>query len=104
MDPLFAGIAHDERAQREGEWDGEAHVSQVKHGRMDHHLGILQQRVQASAVSGQLARHKRKRMGRKIQQQEKENLYGSDDRGGVSEKPGIGLVPQTQNESVRGQQ
>ena len=52
VDPLFAGILHDERAQGEGEGDGEADVSQVKHGRMNDHLGILQQRIQAGAVRG----------------------------------------------------
>ena len=50
VDPSIAGILHDERAQREGKGNGEANVSQVQHGRMDDHLGILQKWIQSAAV------------------------------------------------------
>jgi len=36
------GYFNDQRTQREGEGHGETNVAQIKHGRMDHHLGILQ--------------------------------------------------------------
>jgi hypothetical protein len=35
-----------------------------------------------------------------IQQQQKKDLYRSDNDGGVGEKPGVGLVPQPQYESI----
>ena len=50
VNPLFSGIAHDQRTQRKGERNGEAHVAQIQHGRVNHHLGILQERVQSIAI------------------------------------------------------
>ena len=75
VDPLLAGILHDQRAQREGEGDSEADVAQIQHGWMDYHLGILQQRIQAIAVGGNCTLHDSERMRREIEQQEKENLH-----------------------------
>src|ERR1039458_7658071 len=46
LNPFLAGVLHDQRAQREGERNREADVSQVQHGWMDDHLGILQKRIQ----------------------------------------------------------
>src|SRR5882757_921991 len=43
-------------------------------------------------------------MGGKIQQQQKENLYRGDDDGGVSKKPGIGLMAQSKHQPVSRQQ
>ena len=71
---------------------------------MDHHLGILQQRVEAGAVGGQFARHERERMRGEIQQQKEENLHRGNNGGGVGKKPGISFVPQPQNQSVGRQQ
>ena len=50
VNPLFSGIAHDQRTQRKSERNGEAHVAQIQHGRVNHHLGILQERVQSIAI------------------------------------------------------
>ena len=52
LNPLLARIAHDQRGQRERKWNRESDVAQVQHGRMNHHLRILQQRVEAVAVGG----------------------------------------------------
>ena len=50
VDPLFAGVAHHQRAEGEGEGDGEADVAEVEHRRVDDHLGILEEGVEAEAV------------------------------------------------------
>ena len=71
---------------------------------MNHHLGILQQRIQPSAVGGKRARHQRERMSGEIQQQQKENLHCGDDGGSIGKQPGIRLVPQPQHQSVGRQQ
>ncbi len=55
VNPFFARVLHDERAQREGKRYGKADVSQIEHGGVDHHLGILQERVQPIAVGGDRA-------------------------------------------------
>ena len=70
VDPFFAGILHDQRAQREGEGDGESDIAQIEHGRMDDHLGILQQRIQAAAVGAQRAFEQAERIGGEIYQQQ----------------------------------
>ena len=83
VDPLLAGIAHHQRAQREGERHAEAHIAQVKHRGMDHHLRILQQRIQAEAVGGHCALHQRERRRGKVEQQQEEDLDAGQDGGGV---------------------
>ena len=103
-DPLLPGIAHDQRSQGKRERHGEAYVAQVKHGRMNHHLGILQQRVKPRAVGGKRASHQRERMSGKIQQQEEEDLNCSDDGGSIGKQPGIRLMSQPQHQSVGRQQ
>ena len=45
VNPFFAGILHDQRAEGKCEGNGKADVSQIQHGRMDDHLRILQQRI-----------------------------------------------------------
>ena len=45
---------------------------------MNHHLGILQQRVQAASIRSHWAFEQAKRPGRKIQQQKKEDLYAGE--------------------------
>ena len=102
--PLFSRIAHDQRAQGKSKGHGETHVSQIQHGRMNHHLGILQQRVQARSIRRQLALHERKRMGGEVQQQQKENLHRRNNRGSVCKEPCVRLVAEPQNQSVGRQQ
>ncbi len=75
MDPLLAGIFHDQRAQRKGERHGEPDVAQIEHGRVNHHLRILQKRIQAIAVGWDGALNNGKGMRRKVQQQQEENLH-----------------------------
>src|SRR5271157_72638 len=103
LNPFFAGIFHDERAQREGEGNGEADVSQIQHRRMDDHLGILEKRIQSGAIGGERALHDGERVRGKIQNQQKENLHRGDDHRSVGEQPLIGLVAQAENESVASQ-
>jgi hypothetical protein len=79
VSPLLAGIAHDERHQRKGKGHGETDIAEVEHGRMDHHLGILEQRIQTITISWQRGLHDDKRMGREIQKQKEENLNRCDD-------------------------
>src|ERR1017187_4712550 len=67
LNPFLAGILHDERAQREGEGNGEADVSQVEHRRMDDHFGILEKWIQPGAIRGERALHDGERVRRKIQ-------------------------------------
>src|SRR5208337_378920 len=50
VNPFLAGILHDQRAQRKGKGNGEADISQIQHGRMDDHFGILQERIQPAAI------------------------------------------------------
>ena len=85
VNPFFAGILHDQRTQRKGEGDGEADVSQIKHWGMDDHLGILQKRIQSAAIRRKPALNDAERVGRNIQNQQKENLHRSDDHRSVSE-------------------
>ena len=56
VNPFVAGILHDQRAKSESEGHSEAHIAQIKHGRVDHHFWILQQRIESAAVSWPRAR------------------------------------------------
>jgi hypothetical protein len=67
---------------------------------MDDHLGILQQRIQACAIGGQLALHDRERSGGKIQQKQEEDLDASDNDGSVREEALVGLVTKAENKSI----
>ena len=67
---------------------------------MDHHLGILQERIESRAIGGERALHDRKRVSGKIQNQQEEDLDRSDDHGRVGKEPLIGLVTKAQDESV----
>ncbi len=71
---------------------------------MDHHLRILQQRIESVAVGGNRAGDQRKRMRRKVDQREEEDLHRADDHRGVRHQPRIHLVPQPQHQPVGGQQ
>ena len=104
MDPFFAGIFHDERAQREGEGHGEPDVAEIKHGRVNHHLGILQQRIQAVTVGGNCSLHDGERVRREVQQRQEEDLHARQNHRRVSEEARVGLVAQPQHESISGEQ
>ncbi len=103
-DPLLAGVAHHERPKREGEGNGEADIAEVEHRRMDDHLRILQQGVEAEAVGGERSRLKRERGCGKDQQQQEEDLDGGENRGRVGGKAHIYLVAYAEHEAVGGQQ
>jgi hypothetical protein len=76
----------------------------AKHRRVNHHFGILQQRVQAVAIGWDSALHYGEGMRREVQQQQKENLNAGKDHRRVSEKTGISLIAQPKDESVCRQQ
>ena len=78
VNPLFAGIVHDQRAQREGEGHSESDVAEVEHGRMDDHLGILQQRIQAAAVGAQRAFEQAEGVGGEIDEQQEKDLHAGE--------------------------
>ena len=103
VNPFFAGIFHDERAEGEGEGDGESNIAQVEHGRVDDHLGILQQRIQAAAVGAQRAFEKAKGIRGEIHEREKKYLHASQNNGGVREQAWIGFVAQSQDKAVSGE-
>ena len=67
VDPLLAGIFHGQRAKREGKWDGEPDVAEIEHRRMDHHLRILEKRVETVAVRRDCAGNDCERMGGEVQ-------------------------------------
>ena len=71
---------------------------------MDDHLGVLQQRIQPVAISGNSAGGQRERIGRQVQQQQKENLHCGHDDGSMRRKTDINFVAQAQHESVGGEQ
>ena len=102
VDPFFAGILHDQRAQREGEGHGGSDVAQVQHRRMDDHLGILQQGIQAAAIGAQRAFEQAERVGGEIHQREKKDLHAGENHRRVGEQARIGLVTQAQDEAVSG--
>ena len=71
---------------------------------MNHHLRILEERIQTVAVGRERAFHDGERVRREIQDHQKENLHrGHDDRS-VREQPLVGFVAQAQHESVTAQQ
>ncbi len=53
VDPLFAGVAHHQRAEGEGEGDREADVAEVEHRGMHDHLGVLEEGIEACSVERQ---------------------------------------------------
>src|SRR5262249_30002469 len=73
---------------------------EIKHRWMDHHLGILQQRVEAGAVGRNAALLEGERMRSEVQNRQEEDLNGGDDHGRISEKSLVSAMTQAQNESV----
>ncbi len=104
VNPLLARVAHHQRAEGKRERHAEAHVSQVKHRRMDHHLRILQQRIQSEAIGRRLALHQRKRRRGKVEQEQEEDLDAGQDGGRVSGEGNVDLMPQAEHKAVGGQQ
>ena len=71
---------------------------------MNHHLRILEKWIQSVAVGAQRTLRHRKRARGDIQDQQKENLYGSGNDGRMRKQALIGLVAEAENKSVTGQQ
>src|SRR5208282_1440406 len=65
---------------------------------------ILQERVEAVAVGGKRALHQGKRMRSEVEEQKKKDLHPGDHHRGVGEEARIGLVAETENESIGGEQ
>ncbi len=99
-DPLFAGVAHHEGAEGEGEGDGEADVAEVEHRRVDDHLGVLEEGVEAVAVRDKGAGLDGEGWGGEVEEGEEEDLDAGEDGGGVSEEAGVDLVAQAEDEAV----
>ena len=81
-DPVGAGVAGDQRADRERERHREAHVARVEHRRVDHHRRVAEQRVEAGA----LGRRRRQRVERVLpahHQEQEEAGDHAEDGGGV---------------------
>ena len=74
VDPFFAGVPHHQRAEGEGERDREADVAEIEHRRMDDHLGILQERVEAEAVLRERAGGDGEGRCGEVEQEKKEDL------------------------------
>ena len=69
VDPLLARILHRQCAQSKGKRNSESHIAEIKHRRMNHHLGILQQRIQPVSIRRQRSLHDCEWPGGKIEQQ-----------------------------------
>ena len=104
MDPLLPRVPHHQRAQCKSKRHREPHISQVKHRRMDHHLRVLQQRIQSESVQRHRPRLNRKRRSRKRQQQQKEHLDPGQNRSRERTQPNVHTVPHPQDKSIRAQQ
>ncbi len=71
---------------------------------MDHHLRILQQRIQAEAVGGNGSLHQREGRRGEVEQQEEEDLHAGEDGRGIGGEPDVDLVAHAQHEAVGGEQ
>ena len=109
-DPLLAGVAHHQRAQRKRKRHREANIPEIKHRRMNHHLRVLQQGIEPVAIgrngshSGDVTRKQRERRRGKNQHRQKEHLDARQNRSRVGVKLHIRLVRQPQNEAISSQQ
>ena len=104
MDPLLAGVAHHERAEGEGEGDGEADVAEVEHRRVDDHLRVLEEWVEAEAVGGELAGLDGEGWGGEVEQEEEEDLCAGQDGGGEGREANVDLMADAEDEAVGGEQ
>ena len=71
---------------------------------MDDHLGILQQRIEAVTVGGDLSADQAERVGGEVDQQQEEHLHRSDDGRSVRRQLRIDFVAQPQHQRVARQQ
>ena len=105
VDPLLAGVAHHQRAQRKRERHREAHVAEIKQRRMDHHLGILQQRIQAGAVGRDRARERWRTAARpRTSSSTKKNWMPARIIEANARQPDVDAMAHAQHKSVGAQQ
>ena len=103
VDPLLPRVPHHQRPQRKRKRHRKPHIPQVKHRRMDHHLRVLQQRIQPMPIRRQRPRLNRKRRSCEIQQHQKEDLHPSQNGRSKRRKPYIHPMPKTQHKPIRRQ-
>src|SRR5450631_474340 len=104
LDPFFAGVPHHQRTQGECEWNGEADIAQIEHRRMDDHLGILEEWIQAIAVVGYRSFHEGEGRRSEVDHGQEKDLNCGQNRASVSIEFYIRLVGEAQYESVGAQQ
>ena len=92
VNPLLTGVAPEQRGQPKSERNRESGVAEIEHRRMNHHLGILQQRIQAVAFgeprqvkhAGRIgASQYRKGRGHEIVQDQEEGLHAGENHAHV---------------------
>ena len=71
---------------------------------MDHHLGILQERIEAVAVGWDGSADEAEWIRGKVDEREEKYLHGRDDHRGVREELRIDFVAHPQDERVGGEQ
>ena len=104
MDPFFAGILHDQRAEGECERHGKSDIAQIKHGRMDNHLGILQQRIETTSVGPERTLEQAEGIRGEVDEREEEDLHCGEDDGRIGEEARVGFVAQAEDEAVTSEQ
>src|ERR1700733_6224217 len=104
VNPFLTGILHDQSAEREGEGDSESNVAEIKHRRVDHHLGILQEWIQSTAVGTCGAFEQAEGLRREVHERKKEDLEAAQNKRSIGEEARIGFVAKAENEAVSGEQ
>ena len=98
VNPFFAGIAADKRGEGEGERHAESGVAHIKIGRMDDHLGILEERVEAATIgegsdlkqsAGAGSGERLERAGDEIVKRKKEKLDAGENHADVGHQLGM---------------
>ena len=113
VNPFFAGVAAEERRERESEWHRKAGVPEIEHRRMNHHFGILQQRIQAAAFGDSREVHDARAIGAgdylkgrgdEIIEREEKGLDASEDDSCVRHQLGMPFaIEEKDEERVTGQ-
>ncbi len=67
---------------------------------MDHHLRILQQRIQSIAIWRKIPDRHRKGIRGEIHQQEEEDLHRRNDHRRVSDQTDVHFIAQSQDQAV----
>ena len=104
LDPLFTGVAHHECAEGKGEGDGESDVAQVKHGRVDDHLRVLEEGIESVAVVWEGAGVKREGRGGEVEDGEEEDLNACENGSGVGVELDVALVGEAEYEAEGGEE